>query len=146
MILMTAYFTSKNVQVTVSPACKSMLSTVSPSLFELTQDVFSNFQSIGTISETEYVPGSRSPLSFCWPSLRKKLGPQLGSNSKLVVSPSGSVSLTTMMFASFSFVNVQVTVSPASSSIVPGVSVSLIELTHAELVRFQPAGTVSLTE
>ena len=51
-----------------------------------------------------------------------------------------------MMCPRLVFVNVQVIVSPASSSRLPAVSVSPIELTQTVLVRSQPATGVSATE
>ena len=67
---------------------------------------------------------------------------QLGSNVKVTSAPSGSVSLMVMILASLRLLNVQVTVSPGSSSIASGALPSA----HVALVRSQPPGTVSATE
>src|SRR3989304_4287559 len=135
--LMKASFSFVNVQVTVSPAWREIAVTGLPS--EHVAD--SRSQPAGTISLTSYVPGSRSPLVSVSPSERKKFAAQEGSNSNSVVSPSGSVCFTTLMKASFSFVNVQVTVSPAWREIEDGSEPS----EHVALSRSQPAGTISLT-
>src|SRR3990172_7082126 len=139
-------FSFVNVQVTVAPAWREIAWReiavfVSESPFEDVQTTLSRSQPAGTISLTSYVPGSRSPLVSVSPSERKKFAAQEGSNSNSVVSPSGSVCFTTLMKASFSFVNVQVTVSPAWREIEDGSEPS----EHVALSRSQPAGTISLT-
>ena len=55
-------------QVTVSPACSEIAFTGDWSV--QTAEVSS--QPAGTFSETEYVPGARSPELFCWPSESEK--------------------------------------------------------------------------
>src|SRR3989304_2642230 len=135
--LMKASFSFVNVQVTVSPARREIGVTGLPS--EHVAD--SRSQPAGPISLTSYVPGSRSPLVSVSPSERKKFAAQEGSNSNSVVSPSGSVCFTTLMKASFSFVNVQVPVSPAWREI----AVTGLPSEHVADSRSQPAGTISLT-
>ena len=57
-----------NTHVTTSPAESSIASTGDRS--EHTAEV--SVQFAGTVSATEYVPGSRSPESLDWPSERVK--------------------------------------------------------------------------
>jgi hypothetical protein len=98
-----------------------------------------------------YVPGTRRPELFAAAaSVRLKLPPYEGSNSKAAGSPAGSVTLSTMIRPRFVFVNVQVTVSPAARLIV-AVRVARLTLelfdgsTQAMPVRSQPARPSSST-
>ena len=65
---------------------------------------------------------------------------------KLPGAPLGSVCFSTMIEPRFVFVKTHVTVSPGSSSMLAGVSVSPMELEQITGARSQPAGTVSVTE
>ncbi len=114
---MKASFSFVKTQVIVSPAWREREPAVSESPFEDVQTVEVRSQPAGTISLTEYVAGLRSPLLF-WPlSERKKFAAHEGSNSNDFGSPPGFVCFSTTMKASFSFVNVQWTVSPATRTI-----------------------------
>src|SRR3989304_4990505 len=105
---MKAPFSFGNVQVIVSPAWRD-IEAGAPSVHV----AVSRSQPAGGGSLPSYVPGAGAPGAGVCPSVRKKFATQLGLNSNDWGSPSGSVCLTTLMKASFSFVKVQVTVSPA---------------------------------
>ena len=61
--MIRASFSFVKTHVTTSPAC----SEIAPAGDSSEQTADSRSQPAGTSSETEYVPGSRSPESF-WPS------------------------------------------------------------------------------
>src|SRR5262249_40476700 len=68
-------FLSLNVQVTVSPLCKTMLPGVCVCPWSLVQVELVNAQPLGTLSATEYVPSGRDPpLNRGSASLRLKGG------------------------------------------------------------------------
>jgi hypothetical protein len=72
-------------------------------------------------------------------SVRLKLGPYEGSNSKAAGSPAGLVTLSTRIWPRFVFVNVQVTVSPAARLIAP----TGLPSEQVAPVRSQPAGMLT---
>ena len=63
-----ASFSFVKTQITVSPAA----SEIELGLDWSSQTADARSQPCGTVSETEYVPGARSPQSFDWPSASEK--------------------------------------------------------------------------
>ena len=60
-MMIRASFSLVKTQVTVSPACRS----IDAGLVSPVQTADARSQPCGTVSATEYWPGSRSPESFC---------------------------------------------------------------------------------
>src|SRR3990172_3163644 len=86
----------------------------------------SRSQPARVVSFTVYVPGSRSPLSKgVVPSAREKSGSEPSQDAlkpNVCGSPGGNVTLSAWISASFSFVHVHFTVSPATRVFCPAVS------------------------
>src|SRR5437867_2123646 len=110
MIVPRAVFV--NVHVTVSPGFRPMALGALPS----SHVVLVRSHPVLAASATEYVPGTRKSLVWDCPFERKKFASQLGSNSKLESPP--TVTFSTVILLRAVFVNVHVTVSPASRWIV----------------------------
>src|SRR3954453_4489790 len=128
------------VQVTVSPAPRTIPLTGLPSVHEVPV----RSQPARASSATEYVPGTRAPESFgVAASVSEKFVPLYeGSNSKLSGAPAGLVTLSMRMWPRLVLVKVQVTVSPAPSTI----AVTGLPSAHEVPVRSQPARASSATE
>src|SRR3990172_3885215 len=143
-------FSFVHVHVTVSPATRVIFTAVSPGSKPdvgpftkrklanrpitnvepeppvRTQPMRSRSQPARVVSFTVYVPGSRSPLSKgVVPSAREKSGSEPSQDAlkpNVCGSPGGNVTLSAWISASFSFVHVHVTVSPATRVIFTAVS------------------------
>src|SRR3954469_11345793 len=128
------------VQVTVSPAPRTMPLTGLPSVHEVPV----RSQPARASSATEYVPGTRAPESFgVAASVSEKFVPLYeGSNSKLSGAPAGLVTLSIRMWPRLVLVKVQVTVSPAPRTI----PLTGLPSVHEVPVRSQPARASSATE
>src|SRR3954462_4143361 len=128
------------VQVTVSPAPRTIPLTGLPSVHEVPV----RSQPARASSATEYVPGTRSPESCAAAaSVRLKLDAlHEGSKSKRSGAAAGMVTLSMRMWPRLVLVKVQVTVSPAPSTI----AVTGLPSVHEVPVRSQPARASSATE
>src|SRR5262245_8607625 len=105
-------FLSVNVQVTVSPLCKTMLPGVCVWPWSLEQVELVSAQLLGTLSATEYVPSDRGPLL------------NSGSASlrlKVVVAPPGLVNVKLKLVGSAAgLVTLSTLITPGTKIVIPG--------------------------
>src|SRR4051794_1654371 len=150
MIVIVPRLVLVKVHLTVSPASRwkpAVRVPTLPVLFASSQSMLDRSNGGGGSASVEvYVPGSRLSPTICPPSPIEPAASPVKVNEP--AEPSGRVCFSTMILPSLVFVNVQVTVSLASTLMealrVP-VSTVLLASLQSRLVSFHPAVVPSVT-